>query len=35
MSAALVQLSPAHESDLPKMTEANKNRIISGIFPKK
>jgi len=34
MSAALIQLTPAKESDLKQMTEANKNRIISGIFAK-
>ena len=31
MTAALVQLVPVHESDLEKMTEANKRRIVSGI----
>jgi hypothetical protein len=35
MSAALVQLSPLRESDLPKMLEANPKRIISGITAKK
>lgn len=34
MTAALVQLVPVHESDLAKMTEANKRRIISGITAK-
>ncbi len=32
MSAALIQLVPVNESDLPKMVvEANKRRIVSGI----
>ena len=34
MTAALVQLVPVHESDLAKMTEANKKRIVSGITAK-
>jgi hypothetical protein len=34
MTAALVQLVPVQESDLAKMTEANKRRIISGITAK-
>jgi hypothetical protein len=34
MTAALVQLVPVQESDLSKMTEANKRRIISGITAK-
>ena len=35
MTAALIQLVPVHESDLAKMTEANKRRIVSGITAKK
>lgn len=34
MTAALIQLVPVHESDLPKMAEANKRRVISGITAK-
>jgi hypothetical protein len=31
MSAALIQLVPVNEADLPKMNEVNKKRIVSGI----
>lgn len=34
MTAALIQLVPVHESDLAKMVEANKRRIISSIIAK-
>jgi hypothetical protein len=35
MSAALIQLVPVNESDLPKMNEVNKKRIVSGITAQK
>jgi hypothetical protein len=34
MTAALVQLVPVHEADLPSMREANQKRIVSGITAK-
>jgi hypothetical protein len=34
MTAALLQLVPVHETDLSKLTEANKRRVVSGITAK-